>query len=502
MVQKNKFRLTPSLKLELKLTPSLVQTMKILQLSTLELLEYMKKELESNPFLEESEFEQGTEEDKIKEEKKYEQDSLGEEIVKKIEMISKWDNELPIDIDWIDRYTDTGADSRFYLPEDYDSTYYENVLAIHESIREHLIWQLRLSTDSKRTIKIADYIIGNVNDDGYLMLNDEEILNDLKSEITDISMEEIKKAIELLQSYEPIGVCAHNVRESLLLQLKMCGYRDSWAYVIIEDLYDDLLNQRIDRIKKILNITDEKLNEAIKLIRTLETKPGREFTTEEPVYVVPDVIIRKIDDKFTIITNDDILPKVRLNKYYREIMRKNKKNFTPEQRDFLIDKINNALLLIRSLHQRRRTIIKVTEAIFSVQGDFIEQGVKALNPLTLKEIAEIIKMHEATVSRITRNKFVQTPQGIYRLKYFFSSKLESIDGEQDQASKMVINRIKEIILNEEETLSDNDIVEMLSKENIKIARRTVAKYRNMLGISPSHIRDKKIEERLNNNDKS
>ena len=242
------------------------------------------------------------------------------------------------------------------------------------------------------------------------------------------------------------------------------------------------------------------MNEAIKLIRTLETKPGREYTIEEPVYVIPDVVIRQLDQGYTILANDDIIPKVRLNKYYREIMRKNKKKFSQEQREFLINKINNALLLIRGLHQRRRTLLKVTEAIFSIQGDFIENGIKALKPLTLREIAALIKMHEATVSRVTRNKYVQTPQGIYRLKYFFSSKLESLEGDEDQASKVVVDKIKEIILKETKSLSDNDIVKLLAKENIKIARRTVAKYRNILGISPSHIRNKKMNERLKSDD--
>lgn len=280
-----------------------------------------------------------------------------------------------------------------------------------------------------------------------------------------------------------------------MVQLEFRGMKDSWAYIITRDYYSEMISNKTRVIARQLNITDETLKEALAVIATLEPNPGREFMEEDTKYIIPDVIIHEVEGKYVFTLNEKDIPPIRISKLYRKLLIKKKQgNLSPQQKEYIYKKLNNAMLLLKGIDQRRKTLYRVSEAIFKVQRDFLKDGVRSIKPLTLKEIAEIIDMHEATVSRVTKNKYVQTPKGIYPLKYFFSSKLHTEDGE-DVSSKIVKERIKGIILQEDKTapLSDKKIAEILKDEDgIQISRRAITKYREQLGILASYLRKEKI----------
>lgn len=477
MDKKPNLEIKTTQKLEQKIAPMLIQTMKILQLSTIELIDHIQEELEENPFLEET-----SEENEEEEEEK----PMEEEI----------DTDFPVNIDWIDDYFNNDyTDVRYFQNDDYDSTYYENVLTESNTLHEHLNWQLRLFSSDDRFLKLGDFIIWNIGDDGFFRMSNYEVQEYLKEEIPDLTIGEIEEAIKTIQKFDPVGVCARNIQETLLIQLEYRGLKDSWAYIIARDHYDKMINNKTRKIAQSLNITDDTLKEALSVISTLEPNPGREFMEVETKYIIPDVIIHEVDGKYVFTLNERDIPPIRISKLYKKLLIKKKKgNLSPQQKEYIYKKLNNAMLLLKGIDQRRKTLYRVTEAIFKVQRDFLKDGVRSIKPLTLKEIAEIIDMHEATVSRVTKNKYVQTPKGIYPLKYFFSSKLHTDDGE-DVSSKIVKERIKGIILQEDKTrpLSDKKIAEMLKHEDgIQISRRAITKYREQLGILASYLRKEKI----------
>ncbi len=475
MAKKHNLNLHISQKLDQRIAPMLIQTMKILQLSTVELVEHIQEELESNPFIEVIDTKEDTEEVK----------PMKEEL----------DNKFPINIDWMEDYFHKSADIRYFQSDEYDSSFYENVLTEKPSLQEHLIWQLRLFSSDDRILRIADFLIWNITDDGFLQMSNYEILEYLKADVPKITIEEIEEIIKLVQRFEPYGICARTVQESLQIQLAFIGLKDSWAYKIVEEYYSYLISNKVNEVAGLLNITDETLKKAVEIISTLEPSPGREYAEEEPTYVIPDVMIQNVENKYEIILNEKDIPPIRISPFYRKILFEKKEgNMNSEQKEYIYTKLNNAILLLKGIDQRRKTLWKVTEAIFKIQKDFLKDGLSSIKPLTLKEIAEIIEMHEATVSRVTRNKYVQTPKGIYRLKYFFSSKLQTEDGE-DVSSKMVKEKIKEMVLSEDKSspLSDKKIAEKLKSDfGIKISRRAITKYREQMGILASYLRKQKF----------
>ncbi len=475
MAKKHNLNLHISQKLDQRIAPMLIQTMKILQLSTVELVEHIQEELESNPFIEVIDTKEDTEEVK----------PMKEEL----------DNKFPINIDWMEDYFHKSTDIRYFQPDEYNSSFYENVLTEKPSLQEHLIWQLRLFTSDDRILRIADFLIWNITDDGFLQMSNYEILEYLKADVLEITIEEIEEIIKLVQRFEPYGICARTVQESLQIQLTFMGLKDSWAYKIVEDYYSYLISNKVNEVAGLLNITDETLKKEVEIISTLEPSPGREYAEEEPTYVIPDVMIQNVENKYEIILNEKDIPPIRISPFYRKILFEKKEgNMNSEQKEYIYTKLNNAILLLKGIDQRRKTLWKVTEAIFKIQKDFLKDGLSSIKPLTLKEIAEIIEMHEATVSRVTRNKYVQTPKGIYRLKYFFSSKLQTEDGE-DVSSKMVKEKIKEMVLSEDKSspLSDKKIAAKLNSDfGIKISRRAITKYREQMGILASYLRKQKF----------
>lgn len=452
-------RLTYDLTLEqtqkLIMTPELRQAIELLQLNTLELKEYIARELEENPILEIT----GVTED--------------------YENIEKYANN---EIDWKEYFESFDDYSyRQEIDKNIEEYNFESYISYEPTLREFLLSQLNLIPLDNKEHKIGVSIIENIDNNGYLTTPVEEIAKMINS-----SVEEVEIILNIIQNFDPPGVGARNLKECLLIQLR--DRRDINKHVvdIIENHLEDLAYNRILKIAKALNIEVYEVQEACDFIRRLEPKPGRAFGSSlESGYIIPDAEIRIIDGELVVILNDATGPRLGINNYYKSLLRAANDRDTIE---FLNQKLNSAMWVIRSIEQRRATIKKVIESIAKFQREFFLEGEKSLKPLTLKDIAKDVGMHESTVSRATNGKYVQTPRGLYELKYFFSSGVESDDGEISSIS--IKKLLKEIIdkENPKKPYSDSKLTELLAQRGIKISRRTVAKYRDELNIPPSNIR--------------
>jgi RNA polymerase sigma-54 factor len=357
----------------------------------------------------------------------------------------------------------------------------ENTLVRTSSLVDHLLWQLRLSDLSEREKTIVGVLITNLDADGYLRLPMEEA-----AFMAGADLEETERLLKVLQTFDPAGVGARSLSECLLLQLGQLGLGDSLAAVLVRDQLSALEGKRFDKLSRELKVTTNDIAEAQKIIATLEPKPGRDYGDGDVRYVTPDVYIQKVGDELVVTLNDEGLPRLRVSQFYRRVLGQGESS---DAKGYIQDKMRAAAWLIKSIHQRQRTLYMVTQSIIKFQREFFEHGVSHLRPLVLKDVANDIGMHESTVSRATANKYAHTPQGIYELKYFFTSSLRGADGE-DVSAESVRKKIKEIIGSEDPTspFSDQSIAEKLAKDNIDIARRTVAKYRELMGILPSSKR--------------
>jgi RNA polymerase sigma-54 factor len=331
--------------------------------------------------------------------------------------------------------------------------------------------------------QVGSLIIGSLNPDGYLQLSVEEL-----SQQSGISIEMVEDVLETMQSFDPVGICARDLRECLLLQAQLLDLENSLVTDIISDHLKNLENKNYKAICKALKVKLKDVIAAVNVIRALEPKPGRQFTEETPHYIIPDIYVDKSEGEFVIVLNDDGMPKLRVNPFYKRAITK-KNEVSANAKEYIRDKMRSAAWLIRSIHQRQKTIYKVMESILKFQRDFFEKGVTHLKPMVLRDVAEDIGMHESTISRVTTNKYAHTPQGIYELKYFFNSSIKRVFGE-DIASASVQAKIKKIIEGEnpKKPYSDSKMAELLKTDNIDIARRTVAKYREMMGILSSSKR--------------
>ncbi|MEW8973397.1 MAG: RNA polymerase factor sigma-54 [Tissierellaceae bacterium] len=442
---------------KLIMTPELRQAIQLLQFNSLELNEYIKKEMEENPMLE------------------MENPSEGMERIE----------ELPSEkeIDWkeyVEKYDDIS-----YKPQvDKNQEKYnlESFISYSPSLKEYLVNQLNLVKLSEEEYDIGEYIIQNIDENGYLFVSTEEIAYQL--EIPESKVEEILKVI---QTFDPLGVGARDLKECLLIQIKEKGDIDSLIVSIIEEYLDDLACNRMLKISKELNIDVEKMQGVCDYIRTLEPKPGRAFSSggDNVRYIVPDATIELIDGEFIILINDNTGPRLNINSFYRNLI---SNSSDKDATNFLSEKLNSAMWIIKSIEQRRQTIYKVVESILKFQIEFFRTGDKALVPLTLKDVADDIEMHESTISRATNGKYVQTPRGLYELKYFFTTGLPSAKG--DISSTSIKSIIKDIIDNEDpkKPYSDQSIADILKTKGAKISRRTVAKYRDELEIPSSSMR--------------
>jgi len=462
---------------QLIMTPQLQMAIKLLQLTRLELLNTINQELEENPTLEEEILEVATEE---KRDKQAESDAAEEPDTKEVTIEEK----IRDDMDWsnyIDEYNSSGRTHSEI--EKKESPNFESFVARKESLREHLLWQLLMISPTEDEEKIGSIITGNLDKDGYLDASVEDIVG-----MSGIDTEKVEEVLRLLQTFDPIGVCARDLGECLLIQIKHFDLDDTILTRIIKEHLNHLENKNYRAIAKSLKITIEDVITAINIIKSLEPRPGRQFTDEEPQYINPDVFVYKVEDEFIIWVNDDGMPRLHVNNFYKNAIRDGK-NFSSEAKEYIQEKIRSATWLIRSIHQRQKTIYRVMESILKFQRDFFEKGISHLRPLVLKNVAEDIGMHESTISRVTTNKYAHTPRGIFELKYFFNSSIQRFHGEAI-ASASVQDKIKQIIENEnpKRPYSDDKISQLLKEENISIARRTVAKYREIMRVLPSNKR--------------
>ena len=469
---------------QLVMTPQLQQAIKLLQLSRLELLDEINQEMQENPVLDTAlSGDEGPEADddwdRENKESPKQEDQFKEVKVK--------DNMASTDFDWenyLGEYSSTpSTPSMREVPTDTPS--YENYVAAKTSLTDHLGWQWRMLDVSPEQFNAGVQIIGNLNEDGYLKATLEEI-----GQSSGMAVEEVERVLEMVQDLDPIGVAARNLQECLMLQLRHLNLADNLAAKVVTHHLGDLEKKNYQKIARQLKVSKESIFAAERVIVNLEPRPGRQYSNEDTHYISPDVYIYKIGKDFVIVLNEDGLPKLKVSQRYRDML-SDKGDAALQAKDYIQGKLRSAQWLIRSIHQRQRTIYRVTESIVKFQRDFLERGVEHLRPLVLRDVAEDVELHESTISRVTTNKYVHTPQGLFELKYFFDSPINRFSGES-LASESVKKKIQQIISAEDpkKPLSDQRIVEILRGANIDIARRTVAKYREMLRIPSSSKRKK------------
>ena len=457
---------------QLVMTPQLQQAIKLLQLSRLELLDVISQEMEENPVLEEGAYERPEQETADGEQKETPQEAPELKPVT-VEETARGD------IDWSSYLQEYNAPGPIHFEsEEREVPEYESFVAQKQSLAEHLMWQLLLSLPSKDEEKIGNAIIGNLDKDGYLQADVEEIAS-----LTGESVDDVESFLSKMQSFDPPGVCARDLRECLLIQMKYLGLDNTIVVGIVQDHLKHVENKNYKAISRAMGIRFNDVVTAVEIITRLEPKPGRQYSDEEPQYISPDVFVYKVGDEYVVVLNEDGMPKLRISSYYREALSAGQ-DYAGSARDYIQDKLRSAVWLIRSIHQRQRTIFKVVESIVRYQRDFLDNGIARLKPMVLRDVAHDIGMHESTVSRVTTNKYVHTPQGIFELKFFFNSSIDRFDGDAI-ASASVKEKIRQIIESEDPTkpFSDKKMVDILKSSNINIARRTVAKYREMLGVA-------------------
>jgi len=466
-----------SLTQQLIMTPQLQQAIKLLQLSRLELLDTIQQELEANPLLEEQLPSESEDENRSEEEKDVPEDDVPEVPEVKVEERARddvdWENYLT---EYNTAWADVPYEARGLPP-------LENLTSKKTNLYSHLLWQLNMSRVDDMKREIGAHIIGNLNEDGYLKASLEEI-----SETTGYPLEQVRETLEVIQNFDPVGVAARDTRECLLIQIRFENLAGTIVEEIITNQMHNLEDKKYERIAKDLSVSLQEVLSAVSVIQGLEPKPGRSFNDDETIYVSPDIYVFKVGDEYEIVLNEDGLPKLRVNTYYKDVL-SNKGSLPGSAKAYIQEKLKSAAWLIRSIHQRQRTIYRVTESIIRFQRDFLENGITHLKPLVLRDIAEDIQMHESTISRVTTNKFVYTPQGLFELKFFFNSAINSIEGDA-VASESVREHIRNIVKREDavKPYSDQEISNILKKFNISVARRTVAKYRESMGILPSRKR--------------
>ncbi len=489
-------RLQLKLSQQLVMTPQLQQAIKLLQLSRMELVDLVREEMLENPVLEDDV--------ELAAERSKERDELGSDAQVTQQIESAGTTELPVaeapktgeatevkaddsavnEIDWenyLENYT-MAPPMPSFRPDSDDMPSLEATLTRGASLYDHLAWQLRMSGLDEQQQSVGLELIGNIDSAGYIK---EPPLADIAAECG-VSEEMTEVVLEKIQTFDPVGIGARSLGECLLIQAMHFGQDDDLLIKMIKDHLGDLEKKNYQAIVRASKEPLEEIYEAAKVIMEFDPRPGRQYSTDEPRYITPDVYIHKVGDKFFVVPNDDGLPKLKISSFYRSAISDSK-----GAKDYIQDKLRSAQWLIRSIQQRQRTIIKVSESILKFQREFFEKGIAFLKPLILRDVAEDIGMHESTISRVTTSKYVHTPQGIFELKFFFNSGISRSNGD-DLASQAVKSKIKKIIAAEEpkKPYSDQKIVDLLKQSGIDIARRTVAKYREQMGILSSSKRKK------------
>ncbi|HET9939869.1 MAG TPA: RNA polymerase factor sigma-54 [Candidatus Eisenbacteria bacterium] len=457
------------------MTQRLQQALKLLQMPTLELQQALKLELERNPLLEEvDEIEEVQEIEEVKKEEGQDGEA---------EPVETAEPDKNQEVDWNELWPDNYEIPSAPRTDDPDAEFYERVPVTRRSLGDHLIEQLRLLERGEEDLAIGEYLIGSIDENGYLQTTVEEV-----AEAFAVAPEKVEEVLAEIQKFEPAGVGARNLQECLWIQLVQRKDEGTLAGRVVQEQFDNLLAKRFGEIARGLKCSIEEVQAAGDLIATLDPRPGQEIAAEETKYVTPDLIVERVAGEFVVSLNDRNVPRLRISQAYQQMLR-NKSAGQDETRKFISDKLNSAKWLIQTIEQRRKTMIKVMRRIVEEQREFFERGVEGLKPLTLQQIANQIGMHESTVSRVTTNKYVQTPRGVFELKYFFSSGLATEEGD-DVSAKVAKDKILTLINNEDkmDPLSDQRIAEILHEQGLRIARRTVAKYREALRLLPARAR--------------
>ncbi|HEY0154072.1 MAG TPA: RNA polymerase factor sigma-54 [Longimicrobium sp.] len=485
-----------TLKQEMKINPRLYQAMDLLYMPLLDLQQHLKQELLNNPFLD---LVESDVEDQVEPEPEAEKKTEDDEI------------------DW-EEILLNGFETGGRREEYEEREYYEPVSVDTKDLGDHLHDQLTLLRLSERELLLGEEIIGNISDEGYLTCTLHDIVDSLNDFVREsgewgstkgYTLEEVEGMLRVVQGFDPPGIAARDLRECILLQLRDSVVQElvhetgegdppldeirrrmeeSLAFRIVDQYFDQLINHRWSEISKELSITPRDVQNAADEVAKLDPKPGLKYASGGDNYIIPDLIVEKIEGEYLVFLNDTSLPRLKLSRTYRDIA-KDKKKFVGENKEFISNKLNSANWMIQAIEQRRQTMLKVMNFIVDRQRDFFDKGVQYLKPLTLREVAEVIDMHESTVSRVTNEKFVQTPRGVFPLKFFFSSGLSTTSGE-DVSARGIKAQIEKLVGEEDPAhpLTDQAIVNILKDDGIQIARRTVAKYRDQLGILSARMR--------------
>jgi RNA polymerase sigma-54 factor len=446
---------------QLIMTPQLQQAIKLLQLSRVELQEYITEELQSNPLLEAD-----TTSSRDAESQRLQQ--------QRDEMFKyKWD-----------AYLETYGQDNIPYSDDDERPSFEASATKPEGLYDHLFWQLRMNDFSDREREVGIFIIGNLDHNGYLSMDIEAIC-----ESTGADRETVESAVEKVQHFDPPGIAARDLKDCLKIQARLLGLEDSLVWRIIESHLEDLQTKNYDKIAHDTGATVDEVSQAAEIIVNMEPRPARDYSDDPPQYIVPDIYVIKMEGEHIVVLNEEDIPILKLNKQYQGML--NSDGMGKVTKGYLSECLKSAQWLLKSIQQRQNTLCKVTESIVKFQLEFLENGITHLKPLVLRDVADDVGMHESTISRVTSNKYVHTPQGTFELKYFFNSGISKSDG-SFVASQSVKNEIENIIKAEDarHPLSDQAIAQKLKVKGVKIARRTVAKYRELLGIVPSNRRKK------------
>ncbi|MCU0771282.1 MAG: RNA polymerase factor sigma-54 [Verrucomicrobia bacterium] len=486
-------RLTQSL----VLAPQLQQSLALLQAPTLELKALIEQELQQNPVLEETEAtdqelrEDGEGDSRTTEaadpseppaDLNFDSTSSPETPEPVDDFDAEFEKLAQLDQEWRDHFAQTNLPMRASAEDEEKRQFMFDSLVASTSLQETLMEQVRNSELPERLWGVAELIIGNIDDTGYLKDTVEEM-----SQSTGVPVETVAEVIRVIQTFEPPGVCARDLRECLLLQLERAGEQDTLEYRIVRDHMEALGKRRIPEIARATGTEVDEVQDALENIGKLEPRPGRAFTPQDEQYVLPEVFVQRVGEDYVITTNNEQIPHLRISNTYKDLMATSRHQ--PEVRNYIREKIRAGKFLIKSLHQRQSTITNIAREIVKRQREFMERGVSALKPLTMVQVAEVVGVHETTVSRAVSGKYMQTPQGLFEMKYFFTAGISTEDG-AGLSNTSVKDMIQEIFAKENtaKPLSDQEVVKMLKEKGIVIARRTVAKYRSELNILPSNLR--------------
>lgn len=467
------------------MNPRLYQAMDLLYMPLLDLQQHLKLELETNPFLELAEADEPDSPEQQEAEEKAEAN----------------ENERTDEADWeqilLDGFDVGGARSGGFEEREF----YQPVAVETRSLGDHLRDQLQMLDLDQRQLFLSEEFIGNIGDDGYLQTALEDIVTGANASreaavgkdgdpslAEPFTLSDVEAMLDVIHHLDPAGIAARDLRECLMLQLESDGHTDTLTYKLVDEAFEDLIGHRWTELAKHYGLGAKEVQAAADELARLDPKPGIRFAETGEEYVIPDLVVEKIEDEYRVFLNDSGTPRLRISKIYRELAG-DKKKFVGENREFVTQKLNSATWLVQAIEQRRQTMLKVMNFIVDRQRDYFEKGVEYLKPLTLREVADVVDMHESTISRVTSQKYVQTPRGVSPLKFFFSSGLGTTSGE-DASSRAVKAQIAKIVAEEDHAkpLTDAAIGDALKQRGIRIARRTVAKYREQLGVLPARMR--------------